>query len=544
MFLLRIRLCIHLWVVALFAVAVMPAANSAPTAQEKSMVTVKNVRVWRGEQYTRLVLDLNAPVQHNLEIAENPSRILLDIPSTSLDTKLEASLAAIILTGTPVDTIRASVAQQKNLHLELILNKVVTPKSFFLKKHGGSDDRLVIDLYDVTETVSVVNVNNTSTKLTTESTNSLENNLEEPANIEDLIKEIVAEPKVNDPTKIETKTNDNKISKDEKNKTKFNEIKTIEAKAIETKAIESKINVDLGGKREILIAVDAGHGGADSGALGPKGLREKDVTLAIAKELVAIIKAKPGFNAQLTRSSDFFIPLQKRRNIARDMKADLFISIHADAFTNPAARGASVFALSRRGATSETARFLAQRENESDLFGGVGGVSLDDKDPVLAGVLVDLSMTATVNSSLQVGDSVLSSIETIAPLHARHVEQAGFMVLKSPDVPSILVETGFISNKEEARKLALPAYRVQLAQAVFKGVNQYFLQNPPAGTYLAALQFGDKAEAMERQHRVVSGDTLTHIASRYNVNVDQLLKYNGLSSPAVKIGQTIKIPES
>ncbi|MES2823434.1 MAG: N-acetylmuramoyl-L-alanine amidase [Pseudomonadota bacterium] len=538
-------LCIRLWVVALFSVAIVSAANSAAGAEDKSMVAVKNVRVWRGAQYTRLVLDLNAPVQHNLVLAENPSRILLDIPRTALDSKLETSLAAIVLTGTPVDIIKAKLVNQTDLHLELMLNKSVTPKSFFLKKHDGADDRLVIDLYDVSETVSLVSATTTTTKkLTTELVDTAENQLEEPANIEDLIKVIAAEPKVNDPTKIESKVNDNQLSKEEKNKTKFNEIKTIEAKAIETRAIESKINVDLGGKREILIAVDAGHGGEDSGALGPKGLREKDVTLAIAKELVSIIKAKPGFSAQLTRSSDFFIPLQKRRKIARDMKADLFVSIHADAFTNPAAKGASVFALSRRGATSEAARFLAQRENESDLFGGIGGVSLDDKDAVLAGVLVDLSMTATVNSSLQVGDSVLDSIADIAPLHARHVEQAGFMVLKSPDVPSILVETGFISNKEEARKLALPAYRTQMAQAVFKGVHQYFLQNPPAGTYIAALQFGDKAEAMERQHRVAPGDTLTHIASRYNVNVEQLLKYNGLNSPAVKVGQTIKIPES
>jgi N-acetylmuramoyl-L-alanine amidase len=537
--------CIRLWVVTLFSAVIIPAATGAPAVEDKSMVTVKNVRVWRGAQYTRLVLDLNAPAQHNLVLAENPSRILLDIPRTALDTKLETSLAAIVLTGTPVDIIQASVMNQKDLHLELLLNKSVTPKSFFLKKHDSADDRLVIDLYDVSETVSLVSATTTTTKkLTAAMVDSPENELEEPANIEDLIKVIAAEPKVNDPTKIETKINENQLSKDEKNKTKFNEIKTIEAKVLETKAIESKINVDLGGKREILIAVDAGHGGEDSGALGPKGLREKDVTLAIAKELVGIIKAKPGFSAQLTRSSDVFIPLQKRRKIARDMKADLFVSVHADAFTNPAAKGASVFALSRRGATSEAARFLAQRENESDLFGGIGGVSLDDKDAVLAGVLVDLSMTATVNSSLQVGDSVLDAIANIAPLHARHVEQAGFMVLKSPDVPSILVETGFISNKEEARKLALPAYRTQMAQAVFKGVHQYFLQNPPAGTYLAALQFGDKAEAMERQHRVVQGDTLTHIASRYNVNVEQLLKYNGLNSAAVKVGQTIKIPES
>ncbi len=249
------------------------------------------------------------------------------------------------------------------------------------------------------------------------------------------------------------------------------------------------------GKRDIIIAIDAGHGGEDSGALGPvvgkAKLREKDVVLAISKELAAAINREPGYRAELVRKGDYFIPLRERRNIARDKRADLFVSIHADAFTHPRARGASVFALSNKGATSEMARFLAQKENDSDLIGGVGNVSLDDKDEVLRGVLVDLSMTATLNSSLQVGKEVLRSVDSIASLHKSHVEQAGFAVLKSPDVPSILVETGFISNPEEARQLNTHAYRAKMASSVMSGIKRYFNRYPPAGSYVAALQNRD-----------------------------------------------------
>ncbi|RYZ82245.1 MAG: LysM peptidoglycan-binding domain-containing protein, partial [Moraxellaceae bacterium] len=320
--------------------------------------------------------------------------------------------------------------------------------------------------------------------------------------------------------------------------------------------------------RPVLIAVDAGHGGADSGALGPKGMREKDVTLAIAKELTRVINAQPGYSANLTRTGDYFVELQKRRDLARDMKADLFISVHADSFTDSSAYGASVFALSRKGATSEMARFLAQRENDSDLIGRVGGVSLEDKDPQLAGVLVDLSMTSTVNSSLQVGSNVLAAISAIAPLHAKHVEQAGFVVLKSPDVPSILVETGFISNASESRKLASTDYREQMAQAIFKGVRQYFAQHPPANTHVTAtaaaiektpqaksttpknpiekptakISSVDNNPKVERKHVVIGGDTLTDIALQYKVSAAKIRKANNMKSDVVKLGQTLKIP--
>ncbi|MDO3387301.1 N-acetylmuramoyl-L-alanine amidase [Gilvimarinus sp. SDUM040013] len=293
-------------------------------------------------------------------------------------------------------------------------------------------------------------------------------------------------------------------------------------------------------KRDIIVAIDAGHGGEDPGALGPNRLQEKDVVFKIAKSLADKLNREPGYTAKLVRTGDYYIPLRERRNIARKMQADLFMSIHADAFTKPSARGASVFALSRRGATSEMARFLAQRENESDLIGGVGSVSLEDKDEVLAGVLVDLSMTATLGASLQVGDFVLKSMGRVAHLHKHQVEQAGFAVLKSPDVPSILVETGFISNPGEAKNLASSSYRSKLAGQLLAGVKQYFHQYPPAGTYISWQKSGGGSGVME--YTISSGDTLSGIAQRFNISVNQLQQFNGLNGHVIKVGQVLRIP--
>lgn len=317
------------------------------------------------------------------------------------------------------------------------------------------------------------------------------------------------------------------------------------------KTVEKLVSTHKG-KRDIIIAIDAGHGGEDPGASGPKikgrHLREKDVVLAISKQLAAMINAEPGYRAELVRTGDYYIPLRKRRDIAREKRADLFVSIHADAFKNPRASGASVFALSRSGATSETARFLAQQENEADLIGGVGGVSLDDKDEVLRGVLVDLSMTATLGSSLQVGDKVLKSMGTFAHLHKHQVEQAGFAVLKSPDVPSILVETGFISNPGEANKLNSYAYRQRLSTAIFKGIKQHFYAVPPAGSYVAYLKYGGKpvasSKGMATEHVISRGDTLSGIARQYDVTVGQIQKANRMTNSTIRIGQKLKIPAS
>jgi N-acetylmuramoyl-L-alanine amidase len=509
----------------LLASAAQPATN--PTT--KDSVTLKNVRLWRGTDYTRLVLDLDAPVEHKLIRLTDPERVIVDIPNA----QLSASLANLPLSGTPINIIRSSPAGQKDLRLVLDLNQKVVPKSFFLKQYEGSDNRIVLDLYDVigaTNTISIASASAASSSINTQPLNSAD--IKEPDGLDALIAS----------TQIPNAPQEAKVAQETK---QVQETKpTQESKPTEEYKPPQEIKKlpDMKGARAIIIAVDAGHGGEDTGALGPNKLREKDITLAIAKELVTMFNNDPGFHARLTRSSDFFIPLEKRRKIARDMKADLFISVHADAFKNPSAKGASVFALSRKGATSETARFLAQHENESDLIGGIGGISLDDKDAILAEVLVDLSMTATVNASLQVGSYVLHSLDNIATLHAHHVEQAGFVVLKSPDVPSILVETGFISNKEESRLLASSAYRSQIAESILKGTKNYFMQNPPVGTYLAAQQEGGAARSIERQHLVTQGDTLAVIAERYSLNQSHLMKYNSLKNSTIKIGQTLKIP--
>jgi len=256
------------------------------------------------------------------------------------------------------------------------------------------------------------------------------------------------------------------------------------------------------------------------------------------------INAEKGYRAELTRTGDYFIPLRKRTEIARKKGADLFVSIHADAAPSSAAFSASVFALSERGATSETARWLADSENRSDLIGGAGAVSLDDKDKMLAGVLLDLSMTASLSSSLNVGQKVLSNIGRVTSLHKSRVEQAGFMVLKSPDIPSILVETGFISNSEEAAKLAGSSHQQALARSISSGVKQFFQQNPPLGTYIAWLRDSGKIVQGPRDHTVRAGETLAMIAVRYQVSVATLRNANSLSSDELRVGQRLDIPSN
>ena len=292
--------------------------------------------------------------------------------------------------------------------------------------------------------------------------------------------------------------------------------------------------------RDIIIAIDAGHGGEDPGALGPKKIQEKDIVLKISRELQALIDSEPGYKARLIRSGDYYIPLKKRRNKAREIRADLFISVHADAFTNPKAHGASVFALSRRGASSEFARYLAARENESDIIGGVGDVDIGKMGEDIAGVILDLSMTSTLANSLDVGDRVLKEIGKITKLHKNYVEQAGFLVLKSPDVPSILVETGFISNPGEAKKLNTKSHQRKLAKSIFSGVKKYFNDKPPEDSYIAWRKNGGGMI----KYTIARGDTLSAIAKKYRVTVSSLRKANSLNSNAIKVGQKLTIPTS
>ncbi len=291
----------------------------------------------------------------------------------------------------------------------------------------------------------------------------------------------------------------------------------------------------LQGERDIIVSIDAGHGGDDPGASGANGSREKDITLAVAKALVARIDAEPGMSAVMTRDRDFFIPLERRYEIAREQKADLFVSIHADAFVKSQARGSSVFVLSNRGASSEAARMLADRENTSDL---VGGVSIDDKDAMLAAVLLDLSQGATMEASEMVASNVLRGLGGIGNLHKHEVQRANFVVLRSPDVPSMLVETAFISNPAEEKRLNDPAHREKLADALVTGIRDYFATTSPPGTWFAANP------QPARHHIVARGESLSLIAQRHSVTVASLRRVNNLGSDIVQAGIVLKIPTS
>jgi N-acetylmuramoyl-L-alanine amidase len=286
-----------------------------------------------------------------------------------------------------------------------------------------------------------------------------------------------------------------------------------------------KKSVKQSAKRDIIVAIDAGHGGEDPGAIGPKRRREK---------VVVLFEADKGFKPTLIRSGDYYISLKGRRDLARKRQADLFVSVHADAFKRKEAHGASVYALSTRGATSTAARYLAQRENAADL---VGGVSLSDKDDVLAGVLADLSMTSTLDTSLKLGGKVLGRMDNVTKLHKERVEQAGFAVLKSPDIPSILVETGFISNPEESRKLASSSYQKKMARAIHAGIKDWFLAHPPSGTLIAWQK-----QQGGRQYVIARGDTLSGIAQRFNVSLSSLKSHNGISGSKIMVGQKLVIP--
>jgi len=313
-------------------------------------------------------------------------------------------------------------------------------------------------------------------------------------------------------------------------------------------------------KRDIIVAIDAGHGGEDPGAVGYRRTKEKVVVLKIAKKLAALLKAEPGYKPYLTRTGDYYIPLRERTRKARDANADLFISIHADAFKNSKAHGSSVFVLSERGASSEESRYLAQKENEADL---VGGVSLDDKDDHVAMTLLDLSMTATRGSSLAVGKMILKRMDKISRLHKKHVGEAAFMVLKAPDIPALLIETGFISNPGEAKKLATSSYQKKMAREIFYGLTGYFYNEPPEGSYVAWKKNGGKSTvasttptrksisktAVSKKNRsmrytIKRGDTLSDIAEKNRTTVANIRRLNGIKNNSIQVGQRIKLPAS
>ncbi len=326
----------------------------------------------------------------------------------------------------------------------------------------------------------------------------------------------------------------------------------IEKEVVVKSALPEPKTVDL---RDIVIAIDAGHGGDDPGAIGAGGVREKDVVLSIAKEVARLIDREKGFKSELVRSGDYYISLRGRTKEARKKNADLFVSIHADAFKDSRARGASVWVLSNRGATSEVGRWLAQKENSADLIGGVGSVSLEDKDDVLAGVLLDMSMTASRSDSTQLAGRIHKNIDRFAKMHKSSVEKAGFMVLKSPDIPSILVETGFISNPQEAAQLRDRNYQRKMAQAIYEAIKAHFWNKPPAYTWVAYQKHGGSRQttlasksntnqSSNKTYKVASGDTLSVIATRHGISINTLRQVNDIKGDKIRIGQVLRIPAS
>lgn len=463
-------------------VVVVGLLLSAVTVNALAATQVKSMRLWRAPDNTRLVFDLSGPVQHSVFTLSAPDRLVIDINGATLGAPLNVATS-----NTPISSVRSAQRTPTDLRVVIDLKKAVTPKSFVLAPNAQYGNRLVVDLYD-------------------QEADAIAATTPTPA-----------------PTPVQPPA-------------------TTPAIPVTPTQPAIKLPPAPSGKRDIVVAIDAGHGGEDPGASGSRGQHEKTIVLQIAQELQRQINSEKGYRAELTRTGDYFIPLRKRTEIARKKGADLFVSIHADAAPSKAAFGASVFALSDRGATSETARWLADTENRSDLIGGAGNVSLDDKDRMLAGVLLDLSMTATLSSSLDVGQKVLGNMGRITSLHKRRVEQAGFMVLKSPDIPSILVETGFISNANEAAKLATKSHQQALARSIHTGLRQYFQQSPPPGTYIAWLRDSGKIVQGPRDHTVRPGETLAMIAVRYQVSVAALRSSNSLKTDELKVGQHLDIP--
>lgn len=471
-------------------VALSMVSNMAPAAN-----TVTAARVWPAQDYTRITLEANSPLNYKMSIIKDPDRIVVDINDIDLNQAMKALTDKILSSDPYIKQVRVGKFKPGVVRLVVDLKTEVRPNAFTLPPAGEYKNRLVLDIYPVKDPLMAMleqrekpanpnnSANNNQANNTTAgnstptspntvrgegySISATENKpIVEPLPTPD--PETADEIAVAEAIKPEPAKPDSAKLESVKPETKSNQ----NAKPDEVVNLKPLTKDSL---REIVIAIDAGHGGEDPGARGANGSHEKDITLMVAKRLKAKIDNEPGMRGVLTRDGDYFIPLHGRVVKARKLQADLFVSIHADAFTNQAARGSSVFALSERGATSASARYLAKKENESDL---IGGVSLDDKDPVLARTLLDLSQTATINDSLKLGKAVLGHIGEINTLHKNHVEQAGFAVLKSPDIPSILVETAFISNPEEERKLNDEAYQDKLVGSILAGIKKYFATNP------------------------------------------------------------------
>ncbi|WP_163558888.1 N-acetylmuramoyl-L-alanine amidase [Halomonas sp. NO4] len=470
-----------LWLTTCLALVALPA----------SAAEVDNVRLWAAPDHARLVFDLSTVAEAEVFMLNNPRRLVIDLEESGLNT----DLARLDLSGSAITEVRSGIRNGTGLRVVLELSREIEPRHFTLPPNDQYGHRLVVDM------------------------------------------EYPGESAVENPIDpIEAMIRDQEITAERARRDGTSGAAAAAAAAVSQAQPHPK--------RDIIIAIDAGHGGEDPGAIGPSGTREKDVVMEIARRLQRLVDDTQGFRAVMIRDGDYYIGLRQRTRIAREQKADFFVSIHADAFTSPRPNGSSVYALSQRGATSETAQWLAASENRADLIGGVdGNLSLSDKDEVLRGVLLDLTMTATLNDSLSIGGQVLDQLGRVNRLHKSRVEQAGFMVLKSPDIPSLLIETGFISNPGEERRLRDGGYQHELAQAVFGGLREHFRRNPPPASLLA-WQRDNQRNTAGNEYRIQPGDTLSQIAARHGVPVAQLKQANELNGDVIRVGQVLRIPRS
>lgn len=449
--------------------------------------SVENIRVSQNDNMTRVVLDLDQALEYQSFTLTNPHRLVVDIKAA----KVNKALIAPTFNSAVVDKIRHAQHDQTTYRLVFDLKQATDYEIQALAPEGQYSHRLLVDLKHGPATALA------SKKPDQQTT-------DKPAE------------------KPQTPASTHQAAAEENS----SRAQTVTPSQTETNATVVRSRPILP-RRDIVIAIDPGHGGRDPGAIGRNGTREKDVVLAISRRLAKLVNDEPGMRAYMTRDRDEFITLRQRIQRAKQNGADMFISIHADAFQRTSAKGSSVYVLSPRGASSEAAQILADRENAADL---AGGISLEDKDDLLASVLLDLSQTASLEASLEVGNSVLSGLKRVGPVHKKQVESAAFVVLKSPDIPSVLVETAFISNPEEERKLNDVNHQNKLAQAMLTGIRSYFQRNPIT------------QQVKPQQHIVSRGDTLSTIAQRYRVNMTELKSTNNLQTSTLHVGDVLKIP--
>ena len=400
------------------------------------------VRIWPAEDYTRVTLESDQVLKVSHQLLTNPYRLVVDVEGLELNNTIKELVAKVNSNDPYIAQVRVGQFQPKVVRLVFDLKESIQPQLFTLDPVGTYQNRLVFDLYPTVAHDPLMELVRQSAK-----------------------KEAALD--ADDPIGAIARREAQKAEANKSNKA--NEIAKSDSKP-DSKSGKSSH------RRLLTIAIDPGHGGEDPGAIGKRGSREKDIVLAISRRLKQKIEAEPDMRSYLTRDGDYFVPLHVRVNKARRVQADLFVSIHADAFVKPHARGASVFALSQQGATSTAARWLANKENSADL---IGGLNIKTQDKQVAQLLLDMSTTAQIKDSLKLGDAVLKQIGGFAKLHKPQVEQASFAVLKAPDVPSILIETAFISNPEEEARLNDHEYQEQIAQAILRGVRSYFAKNPP-----------------------------------------------------------------